>query len=205
MENTAESTLVEPVETSSQANQERLLPQSFSWRHGFAIVFAVGVTVGVIVFREEILRFRELAYLGMFLIALLTSATVILPAPGLAFVFAFGAQLNPLLVGLAAGPGAALGEMTGYMAGYGASAIVDDSPLYQRIARLVGGRFGLAFIALLAFIPNPVFDMAGMVAGTLRIKWWQFLIAVMFGKTTRSILVAHGGALGMKWIEQLFL
>lgn len=181
------------------------IEQPFGLRHLLAIVFAVGITVGIYLFRDQVQRFEELAYLGVFLIMLATSATVILPAPGIVFVFAMGAHLNPLLVGLAGGPGAALGEMTGYLAGYGASAIVDNTPIYERIARWVGGRFGLAFIALLAFIPNPVFDMAGMVAGTLRIKWWQFLLAVAVGKTSRSILIAYGGAHSMKWVERIFL
>lgn len=192
---------VEPTRDQAESPVE----QSFGLRHLLAIVFAVAITVGVLLFRDHVQRFRELAYLGVFLMMLLTSATVILPAPGIVFVFALGAHLNPLLVGLAGGPGAALGEMTGYMAGYGASAIVDNSPIYERIAHWVGGRFGLAFIALLAFIPNPVFDMAGMVAGTLRIKWWQFLLAVMVGKTSRSILVAYGGAYSMEWVERVFL
>jgi membrane protein YqaA with SNARE-associated domain len=184
--------------------EESPFEQSFGLRHLLAIVFAIGITAGIFIFRDQVQRFRDLAYLGVFLIMLLTSATVILPAPGIVFVFALGAQLNPLLVGLAGGPGAALGEMTGYVAGYGASAIADNLPIYERIARWVGGRFGLAFIALLAFIPNPVFDMAGMVAGTLRIKWWQFLLAVMVGKTSRSILIAYGGAYSMEWVERIF-
>lgn len=196
--------MAEPVEaTRDEATSP--IDQSFGLRHLLAIVFAVGITVGIFIFRDQVQRFREMAYLGVFLIMLLTSATVVLPSPGIVFVFAMGAHLNPLLVGLAGGPGAALGEMTGYMAGYGASAIVDDTPIYARIARWVGGRFGLAFIALLAFIPNPVFDMAGMVAGTLRVKWWQFLLAVMVGKTSRSILIAYGGAHSMKWVERVFL
>jgi membrane protein YqaA with SNARE-associated domain len=193
--------IVEPARDEAESPFQ----QSFGVRHLLAIAFAVGITVGIFLFRDQVQRFRDLAYLGVFLIMLLTSATVILPAPGIVFVFALGAQLNPLLVGLAGGPGAALGEMTGYMAGYGASAIADNLPIYERIARWVGGRFGLAFIALLAFIPNPVFDMAGMVAGTLRIKWWQFLLAVMVGKTSRSILIAYGGAYSMEWVERIFM
>lgn len=179
--------------------------QRFGWRHLLAIVFALGVTIGIFVFRDEVQRFSELAYLGVFLIMLLTNATIILPAPGMVFLFAFGAQLNPLLVGLAGGLGSALGEMSGYLAGYGTSAIVDGSPIYNRIAGWVAGRYGLGFIALLAFIPNPFFDMAGLIAGTLRVKWWHFMIAVLVGKTVRSILVAYGGSLSLEWVEQLFM
>ena len=61
------------------------------------------------------------------------NATIILPVPGLIFVFALGHTLNPLVVGLVAGPGAALGELTGYLAGYGSSAVIDNLKLYHRI------------------------------------------------------------------------
>lgn len=179
--------------------------QKFGLRHFLAIFFAIGTTIGVYIARDQIQQLEELAYLGAFLVMLLTSAMIFLPLPGIFIIYAMGARLNPLLVGLAAGPGAALGEMTGYMAGYGASAIVDSSPLYERIAGWVGGRYGLAFITLMAFIPNPAFDMAGMVAGSLRIKWWQFLLAALVGRTIRSILLAYGGALSSDWIEQIFL
>ena len=178
--------------------------EPFGWQHALAIVIAIGVTAGIYLLRDQVQRFQELAYLGAFLTMLLTSATIILPAPGIIFVFALGSHLNPLLVGLAGGLGAALGEMTGYLAGYGASTIADRVPNYDRIARWVSGRWGLGFIALLAFIPNPAFDMAGLVAGTLRLKWWHFLLAALIGKTTRSILVAYGGSLSMDWVEQLF-
>jgi membrane protein YqaA with SNARE-associated domain len=181
--------------------------QSFGLVHVLALLAALAVTIGIPVFLppDFVERFEGLVYLGAFLAMLISSATVILPVPGIILVFTFGARFNPLLVGLAAGPGAALGEMTGYLAGYGASAIVDNTAMYERISRWVGGRYGLAVIALLAFIPNPVFDMAGMVAGSLRIKWWQFLVAATIGKTARSILIAYGGAYGMDWVEQLFL
>ena len=180
--------------------------QTFGLRHALAIVFALGVTIGILFFLppDFLQRFEELTYLGAFLVMLFTSATIILPAPGIVIVYALGSQANPLLVGLAAGPGAALGEMTGYTAGYGASAIVDNAPMYTRISRLVGSRFGLAFIALLAFIPNPLFDMAGMVAGSLRIKWWQFFLATLSGKTLRSILIAYLGVVSIGFVEQLF-
>lgn len=58
-------------------------------------------------------------YLGIFLISLISSSTIIFPIPSAAFVFAAGAFLNPFLVGLSAGIGAAIGELTGYVLGIG--------------------------------------------------------------------------------------
>lgn len=189
---------------TDRADTEELAPQGqpFDLKHVLAVLFAVGVTVLIFVFREHLRNLDRLAYLGAFLAMLVGNATVILPVPGLVFVFALGGTLNPLLVGLVAGPGAALGEMTGYLAGYGGSALLDDFKLYRRIERWMG-RYGPVVVTLMAAIPNPVFDMAGIVAGALRVKWWQFLIAAWIGKTIQGIAVAYAGALSIGWVETL--
>ena len=63
-------------------------------------------------------------YLGLFFISMVSSASIILPVPYFAFVFAAGAVLNPLLVGVVAGAGAAIGEMTGYVIGIGGKHVI---------------------------------------------------------------------------------
>jgi uncharacterized membrane protein YdjX (TVP38/TMEM64 family) len=162
----------------------------------------VGITVLIVAFQDRLRGLSHLAYLGAFLAMLVGNATVILPVPGLAIVFALGATLNPLLVGLAAGPGAALGEMTGYLAGYGGSAVADDLKVYRTIERWME-RYGVVVIAVLAAIPNPLFDVAGMVAGVMRVRWWHFLLAAWVGKTIQAVVVAYAGALSWGWVEGL--
>ncbi len=176
--------------------------QKFGWKHAASLLFAVGVTLLIFIFRDRLQDLDRLAYAGAFLAMLIGNATLLLPVAVLIFVFALGGSLNPLLVGLVAGPGAALGELTGYFAGYGGSAIVDNLDVYQRVKRWME-KYGLAAISVLAAIPNPLFDMAGIVAGTLRIKWWQFLLAAWAGKTVQAIFIAYAGALSLGWVEQL--
>jgi membrane protein DedA with SNARE-associated domain len=153
-----------------------------------------------VIFRDQLRELEKLAYGGAFLIMLISNATVILPVPGLVVVYSLGSTLNPLLVGLFAGPGAALGELTGYAAGYGGSAVIDDMKLYQTIKKWMD-RYGAIVITLLASFPNPVFDMVGIVAGSVRMKWWRFLIAVWIGKTIQCILIAYAGYLSLGWIQ----
>lgn len=173
--------------------------QSFGVRHILSLVFAIGITITIFSLRGQLQTFAELGYLGAFLTMLLGNATIILPVPGLIFVFALGATLNPLLVGLAAGPGAALGEMTAYAAGYGGSAIVDNVRLYERIKGWMA-RYGPIVISALAAIPNPLFDMAGIVAGTLRMKWWKFLLFAWLGKTIQALMIAYAGSFSITWV-----
>lgn len=190
-----------PSPEEAPHHAEQAAPQPFTWRHALAIVAAIGITLGVFIFREHLQRLQALGYLGAFLGQLIGNATLILPVPGLLFVYLLGGTLNPLIVGLVAGPGAAIGEMTGYAAGYGGSALIDDNKLYARIADWLD-RYGLIPIVLLAAIPNPAFDMAGMVAGSLRLPWWKFLLAAWLGKTIQGISIAYMGALSVGWVLQ---
>jgi uncharacterized membrane protein YdjX (TVP38/TMEM64 family) len=59
----------------------------------------------------------------------------------------------------------------------------------------------LIVIALMAAVPNPVFDMAGIVAGSLKLKWWQFLLAAAVGKIIQSTLIAYAGAWSIGWVR----
>ena len=131
-------------------------------------------------------------YLGVFVLSLLSSATIVIPAPGWLIPIVAGSTMNPLLVGLAAGTGQTLGELTGYLAGASGSIIIEDSARYDWLSHLVR-RYGLILISLLAFIPNPFFDLAGIISGALRIPVLLFLVATWIGKTLRAILLAYGG------------
>ncbi len=181
--------------------REQSQGQSFGLKHALALLFAIGVTLAIFLFRDQLRQLESLGYLGAFLAMLIGNATVLLPVPGLIFVFALGGTLHPLVVGLVAGPGAALGELSGYLAGYGGSAVIDNFSLYHRIKAWME-RYGLIVITLLAAFPNPAFDMAGLVAGSLRIRWWQFLIAAWIGKTIQGLFIAYAGALSLGWVEQ---
>jgi membrane protein YqaA with SNARE-associated domain len=197
---------MEPTSTEEPLSQQSAVEsgesQKFGWKHVLSLSVAVAATAGIVLFYDKLGNFQHLAYGGAFLAMLIGNATVILPVPGLIVVYVLGGTLNPLLLGLAAGPGAALGEMTGYFAGYGGSALIDNMKLYHRIRGWME-KYGLLVIVVLSAIPNPVFDMAGIVAGSLRLKWWQFLIAAWIGKTIQALLIAYAGSLSIGWVRGL--
>ncbi|MBN1286484.1 MAG: VTT domain-containing protein [Anaerolineae bacterium] len=168
-----------------------------------AVLLSLLITVGVIIFSDQITQFEELGYVGLFLVNLFGSATIILPAPAFVTVFALGSVYNPWLVGLVSGPAAALGELTGYLAGYGGAAPVMDKPLYRRFDRWMD-RYGPLAIFCFALIPNPFFDVAGLLAGASRMPVWQFLVAAALGKTIRFVLLAWAGYYGLSWVGELF-
>ena len=165
----------------------------------FTILIVIAITITIFVFRDQVANLEAYGYLGAFLIALITSATVILPVPGIVLIYALGAVYDPILIGLASGAGAALGEITGYMAGFSGQIVLENNKTYLRLEQWMRRR-GMIVIFILSFIPNPLFDLAGAVAGVLRFPLWKFLIACFLGKTPRNILVAYAGAWSLSYV-----
>jgi membrane protein YqaA with SNARE-associated domain len=157
------------------------------------ILMVLGLTAGIFVFRGRVANLAGYGYLGAFLISLISSATILVPIPGIAVVFALGATYNPYLVGVAAGAGSALGELSGYMAGYSGQIVVKDSKTYLRMEEWMKRRGSIVIFGL-SFVPNPLFDLAGMAAGVLRYPFWKFVTVCFLGKTPKFILVALAGA-----------
>lgn len=193
----------QPQPTSPAEHQTGRLA-SVPWGRVAAVGVAVAVTGVIALLANRIEELQGLGYAGAFLIMLLGNATVVLPVPGLVFVIAMGSTLNPWLLGLVAGPGAALGEFTGYLAGHGGVTPLENTALYQRFDRYMD-RFGPFVIFVLSIIPNPFFDVAGMLAGASHMPWWQFLIAATLGKIIQATALAWAGALSIDWITSLFV
>lgn len=198
---------VEAVEDYQVKAAKRPLLSRELYLRIIVLILVLGITAAIFVFRDRVANLAGYGYLGAFLISLLSSATIILPVPGIAVIFALGATYDPYLVGLAAGAGSALGELSGYMAGYSGQGVFKKSKTYLRMEHWMKRR-GPLVIFVLAFVPNPIFDLAGAAAGILRYPVWKFLFFCFLGKTPRSILVAFAGAWALegvlKFIERYF-
>jgi membrane protein YqaA with SNARE-associated domain len=166
------------------------------------VLLVLGISVAIFAFRDRFAELATVGYSGIFLVSLLGNATIILPAPSLALVFAMGSALPPILVGLAAGAGEALGELTGYAAGFGGQAVIEDQKGYARLEAWMQRR-GAITVFVLSLIPNPFFDLAGISAGALRYPLWRFLIFCWLGKTIKTTLVAWAGSQSITLIEQM--
>jgi len=173
-----------------------------------AILFVAAISGAIFLFGNRLAGLGAYGYPGVFLVTLISSSTVILPAPGLAFAFAAGANLNPLLVGLCAGLGATLGELTGYLAGVGGRGFVEGDAQYERMHGWMA-RYGLWVIFALSIVPNPIFDVAGITAGAMKIPVLYFLLAALPGQVIKATLVALVGAGMMNaltpFIQRFFL
>lgn len=159
-----------------------------------ALIFVIGLTVLLVLNRDSVKKLEGLGYPGIFLASMLTNATLILPIPGVLITSAMGAVFNPFWVAIASSSGATLGELSGYLAGFSGQAVVEKKKWYEKIENWMK-KYGDITILVLAFIPNPAFDAAGMTAGILKMPVHKFLIYCFIGKTLKMLAFAYGGFL----------
>ncbi len=164
-----------------------------------ALLLVITITVGIIYFYRQnpnmVEKLEGYGYLGAFLISLTFNATLILPAGNILILSVLGAVLpSATVVGLVGGAGAAIGEITGYMAGYSGRGLVERSKLYNRVEGWMR-RWGALTIFIMALVPF-IFDLAGIAAGVLRFPFWKFFLLCWLGRTLLYIGAALAGAWG---------
>ncbi len=163
-----------------------------------AIAVVIALSVAIFALQERVAEFATLGYPGIFLFALLVNSTILLPTPGIVLVFALGAVLNPFGVALAAASGGTIGEMSGYLAGFSGRAVVENTAAYGRIQPWVQKWGGWGILAVAAF-PNPLFDLVGIAAGTLKMPVGKFFVYCFIGKLIKMSAVAYAGSQSVNW------
>lgn len=157
------------------------------------IIFSLLISGAIIYFRNDIASLQGYGYLGIFLISVLGNATIVIPAPVVVTAFIGGSIFNPYLVGVITAAGATLGELTGFLAGHGGTAVINESKKYSKIKRWME-KNGFLTISILAAIPNPLFDLAGIVSGVTKYPLYKFLTATLIGKTIKFVIIAVIGS-----------
>ncbi|MDT4896715.1 MAG: hypothetical protein QOH25_1792 [Acidobacteriota bacterium] len=140
----------------------------------------------------------SLGYKGIFVISLINGIAPV-AGPSQVATFFVASKLNPLAVGVTAGAGGAIGELAGYAFGYSFRAAQSEEG-ERKIERIANWRFlritrERSFVPLfvLASVPNPFFDPASVIAGSLRIGFARYFIPVLLGKITRHVLIGLAG------------
>lgn len=169
-----------------------------------SILVTIVLCVLVAFYWEEVVRFSKYGYIGDFIISFLAGATVLVPVPSIFIVFTLGGILNPILVGLIAGAGEALGSMVIYMTGLSSSKTFHalDHRVVQKFSTWIKTK-GAFSVFVMSSIFNPLFYPFTAIAGMLHFGWWRFLILCMAGKALKNTLVATAGFFGMKALLDL--
>ena len=179
-------------------HSERLL-------RALSVVLVVTVVVTIILLRGRLPNINTVGYLGVFVLSFVSSASILFPVPGIAAVCAGSGlvKLLPLGVALLASVAESTGELSGYLLGFSGRGMAENHRLYPRIERWMRRRGGIVLF-LVSTIPNPLFDLVGIAAGTLRYPSWRFLVAVWAGKLIKSLTIAYACFYGFGWARRFF-
>jgi membrane protein YqaA with SNARE-associated domain len=159
-----------------------------------ATILLVLIISGVVYLAgDHIGQIGAYGYPAIFVMSLVGSAAFLMPAPGIVLVIAAGSSLDPLVVGFVAGLGAALGELTGYIAGLSGQGMLENNRIYWQFERWMQ-KSGTMAVFILAAVPNPLFDLGGIIAGASRMPAWRFVLGTWMGKSLRYALLATLGA-----------
>jgi len=172
-------------------------------KYSKAIILIVSILISILVFifRDRFEGLQGYGLVGLFLLSIIGNATIILPVPVILSAFVAGAVFNPLAVALVVSLGATIGELTGYFAGYGSEGIIEKDLKLQRVKRWID-KYGLWVLFVLAAIPNPLFDLAGIVAGANKIPVKKYLVVVFFGKLVKFLAVSYFGSRSVTLIDR---
>jgi membrane protein YqaA with SNARE-associated domain len=190
-------------------------PKQIGWlRIVLYVVALAGISVVFFLLFPYLMRYFNIpiedlastAYLVVFGITLLCNAAVLIPVtyPHLTVMIAAAGYWNPFIVALVASVGGALGEITGYYAGYLGKRIVhfEKVPGYDRLVGWMQ-RHGFWGILLVSFQPILPVDIAGILAGASKLPLWKFLVPCWVGKLGKYLLACYLGAAILRLLPPL--
>ncbi len=181
-------------------NQEVAIPpQQRSWMRP-VLVAAIAIVLNIIAYLmippDFANRLGSLGYIGVFLITLVSNATIVVPIPYFGLVAALSPALSMVGVGIAGALGSVIGESVSFFVGRSGRGVVEQTRFYRWVQRQLEHPWR-AFVVLFALSapPNPAFDIAGLTAGAMGLPYWLFLGAVFLARLVRFGIVAFlGGA-----------
>lgn len=171
------------------------------YQKGLGLLAAILISVLIFIFRDKFVNLQGYGLFGLFVISIIGNATIILPAPVILSAFVGGAIFNPFIVTFVVAAGATIGELTGYFAGYSGGNLIEKDVKLQKVKKWMD-KYGLWTLFVLAVIPNPLFDLAGIVAGATGIPVYKYMIVVFLGKLIKFGAFAYMGANSVLFLDK---
>ncbi|MHA1732207.1 MAG: hypothetical protein ACTSU5_09690 [Promethearchaeota archaeon] len=130
-------------------------------------------------------------YIAVFVISTFGNFTVIFPVPYTIALIVISALLpvNPFLLGLPAGIGAAIGETSAWVVGRGTQSFLEDSPRVNRMKDWIDNGWASALVFIFAATPLPD-DAFLIVLGFASYPLWKALIWCFLGKYVMCFTVS---------------
>ncbi len=172
----------------------------------FGFVLTILMAVAIVLYKDEVKELQNYGYFGAFFISILGGATIIVPVPMLAIVFALGGVMPyPWLVAVAAAMGELVGALTIYVTGRGAGQAISTKAhgriqkIYDKLLNLIKRRGALTLFVVTSIV-NPFFYPAAFAAGALRFGLQKYIPIVLAGKLIKSFTIVYAGYFGLKGI-----
>jgi membrane protein YqaA with SNARE-associated domain len=149
------------------------------------------------VYRDYFRHASSLGLLGLFIINFISSVGFFVSGPAFLTVIAGGNLYPPLLVALIASFGACLGDMLGFAFGYSGRKLTKKKIDRYKVVKFLEkyfNRHGELVIFILAIIPNPFFDVVGILAGVVNYPLIKFFVIMFVGRFLRYWLLAGFGS-----------
>ncbi|NWG19088.1 MAG: VTT domain-containing protein [Chloroflexi bacterium] len=186
----------------NQATHEPDTTPAATWRAWVrpALIALIAVVLNIIAYLiippDLARRLGALGYLGVFLITLISNATIVIPIPYFGLVAALAPGLNIAGVGIAGALGSVIGESAGFAVGRSGRGALANTRFYRWVQRQLEHPWrAFAVLFLLSAPPNPAFDIAGVTAGAMGLPFWLFATAVFLARLVRfSVIALLGGA-----------
>jgi len=128
-------------------------------------------------------------YVGAFFISLFGNFTIFFPVPFAITIYAFGATLNPIILGVVCGLGRKVLEER-----YG-----DRLEMAKRLIQ----KHGMAVVFIFALLPLPD-DLLLIPLGMLRYDIRKVMIAAFFGKVGMCLTIAFAGRFSFAFVKEIF-
>lgn len=171
---------------------------------GMTAALAIAYTVG------GVQLVKSLGYFGVFVSAIIGSASMFVPVPGALAGITFGLFLTPIphvpqevTVGVIVAAGSAIGELTGYSTGVGGRGVIGNSRIGKLLVILMR-RHGTLTVFCVAAVPNPLIDVGGIAAGVAGMPMRRFITVMFAGKTVNYIAVAYLVNSGIQGFTKFF-
>ena len=155
-------------------------------------ISAASIATGLVLWTTGTFNIETVGYTSIWFIAFIGAALVFAPVGALGAVcVTVAVDLNPFMVALVAASAEAVGELTGYLAGMGGKAIFDRNKFYLRFKNLFS-RYASLTLLFGSAVPNPLFDVMGVAAGSILYPVKRFLLLVFIGKVVKFTWVGLG-------------
>lgn len=149
-------------------------------------------------------------YVGVFVFAVIGSASMFIPVPGAAAGITLGLLLDPVpyvplpqpvVVGIIVAAGSAIGELTGYSTGVGGRGVIGNSRIGRLMVQLMR-RHGTLTVFCVGAVPNPFIDVGGIAAGVAGMRMQRFITVMFLAKCVNYITIAYIVESGISWLQR---